>query len=330
MKLLIISNPASPGTDYYRTVGPFTRLAKDRPDVLTLDVKSPDAVLWFDIYQADAVLFQRPNGNQLLGYIQEAKRMGKKILFDIDDLLHAIPDSNPAAHHFEKVRDTITTALDYCDHLFVSTPTLLRYYSNYLPPQKITMVRNAWNPDDHPMQEVEAVTKPIRMLWRGSATHMADLHTIKAALRIMLKDPAFTTVFCGLPTWMAFDIPKENAQFVEWQTLFNYFKLMRESKPHYGFFPLVHDEFNLCKSNIFALECLWAGALPIVPAGFPEFDIPGLLTYKSQSDFGEILNEIKAGKVDRAKRIADARAWVEKNLHLCTVNAARLNVLENL
>ena len=330
MKLLIISNPASPGTDYYRTVGPFTRLARDYPQELTVDIKSPDNALWFDIYAADAVMFQRPNGNQLLGYIQEAKRMGKKILFDIDDLLHDIPDSNPAAPHFGKVRDTITQALDYCDHLFVSTPPLQRYYSNYLPPNKITMVRNAWNPDDHPAQEVEPDATPVRMLWRGSATHMADLHTIKPALRVMLKDSAFTTVFCGLPSWMAFDMHKENAQFVEWQTLFNYFKLMREAKPNYGFFPLVHDQFNLCKSNIFVIECLWAGALPIVPKGFPEFEIPGLLSYADTTDFLEITGQIKAGKIDRAKRVADARAWLKENLHLCKVNETRREVLKAL
>lgn len=330
MRLLIISNPASPGTDYYRTVGPFTRLAKDYPDELSLEIKSPDAVLWFDIYQSDAVLFQRPNGASLLGYIQEAKRMGKKILIDIDDLLHEIPDSNPAAPHFAKVKDTITQAFDYCDHLFVSTPPLQRFYTNYLPPEKITVVRNAWSPEDHPAQDVEPAALPYRMLWRGSATHMADLHTIKAGLRTMLKDASFTTVFCGLPSWMGFDMPKENAQFVEWQTLFNYFKLMRESKPHFGVFPLVHDHFNLCKSNIFAIECLWAGALPIVPAGFPEFDIPGLLHYRSVSEFTEILHEIKAGLLKREKRVQDARAWLLENLYLCKVNEARRAVLKNL
>lgn len=330
MKLLIISNPMSPGTDYYRTVGPFVQLAKDYPKVLTLDIKSPDSVLWFDIYNCDAVLFQRPNGGTLLGYIQEAKRMGKKILFDIDDLLHDIPGSNPAKAHFEQVKDTITQALEYCDHLFVSTPPLWRYYTNFLPPERVTMVRNAWNPFDHPFQDVEQETKPFRMLWRGSATHMSDLHTIKGALRVMLKDDAFTSVFCGLEEWMAFDLPRGNVQFLKWQTLFNYFKLMRESRPHYGFFPLVRDEFNLCKSNIFAIECLAAGALPIVPAGFPEFEIPGLLGYRSKEDFIQLLNDIKAGRIDRRQRIADARAWLEKNLHLCTLNEARLKVLQNL
>ena len=320
----------SPGTDYYRTVGPFTQLAKDYPQDLQVEIKSPDTVLWFDIYAADAVMFQRPNGNQLLGYIQEAKRMGKKILFDIDDLLHHIPASNPAQAHFEQVKETITQALDYCDHLFVSTPTLKRFYSNYLLPEKITMVRNAWNPFDHPFVALEEANKPYRMLWRGSATHMADLHTIKPALRMMLKDNAFTTVFVGLEQWMAFDLPVNQTQFLKWQTLFNYFKMMREARPHYGFFPLVKDEFNLCKSNIFAIECLTAGALPIVPAGFPEFDIPGLLTYKTSEEFLSIVNDIKAGKVDRNKRISNAREWLEKNLHLCTLNEARLSAIKSL
>jgi hypothetical protein len=48
--------------------------------------------------------------------------MGKKVLLDIDDLLHHIPDSNPAQGHFEKddVKKSINEALRLADHIFVS------------------------------------------------------------------------------------------------------------------------------------------------------------------------------------------------------------------
>ena len=331
MKLLIISNPASPGTDYYRTVGPFTRLAKDHPDELDVTVISPDVVVWFDMYQADAVLFQRPNGNKILGFVQEAKKMGKKILFDMDDLLHHLPDSNPAQGHFEQVKETITEALKYCDLLFVSTPPLFNYYANYIDQEKIVLARNAWTPEDHPLQPVEKQHDPARMLWRGSVTHMADLHTVKPVLRLTLKDDAFAVVFVGLEKWLMFDLPEGKAQHVKWQTLFNYFKLMRESQPDYGFFPLVKDEFNLCKSNIFAIECLWAGALPIVPAGFPEWDmIPGLLRYSSNQEFIDITAKIKAGKIDRERLIEKGRAFLAENMHICIQNEPRREALKRL
>jgi len=330
MKLLIISNPASPATDYYRTVGPFTRLAQDYPEELKVTIISPETVVWFDIYQCDAVLFQRPNGSQIVGFMGEAHRMGKIILADIDDLLHGLPDSNPAQGHFEQARDSMNAALSYVHHLFVSTPPLKEFYSQFIDASRITIARNAWNPEDTPPRPNVAQNDPIRMLWRGSVTHLQDLHTIKPALRQMFKDPAFAVVMVGMKKFMLYDLPNSNIQYIEWLTLFNYFKMMRESAPDYGFFPLVRDHFNLCKSNIFAIECLWAGALPIVPAKFPEWDIPGLLRYETASEFLDILQQIKAGKVDKVKRVEDARAWLRKSLHIAGENEKRLAALKTL
>lgn len=332
LKLLIISNPQSPGTDYYRTVGPFTQLERDYPDEIQVTVHSPDRAVWFDIWQADAVLFQRPNGATIVGYVQEAHRMGKKVLLDIDDLLHHIPDSNPAQGHFEKadVKQSINEALRLADHLFVSTPPLKEFYSQHIPADKITVVRNGWNPEHHPLTPILPQRTPIRQIFRGSTTHLADLHTIKSELQTMAKDPAFAFVMVGLEKWMLPDL-QENVQFIKWQTLFTYFQLMRESRPDYGIFPLTDDDFNRCKSNIFALECLRVGALPIVPAGFPEWDmIPGLLRYNNRHDLQAVLNKIKAGKVDKVKLVEQGRAYISEHLTVQKLNEKRLEVIKSL
>lgn len=340
LKLLIISNPQSPGTDYYRTVGPFTQLERDYPEEIQVTVHSPDRAVWFDIWQADAVLFQRPNGATIVGYVQEAHRMGKKVLLDIDDLLHHIPDSNPAQGHFEKedVKKSINEALRLADHLFVSTPALKEFYSQHMQAvtlasfsQKITIVRNGWNPEHHPFEPILPQRTPARMIFRGSSTHLSDLHTIKSELQIMAKDPAFAFVIVGLEKWMLPDLQEGNIQFIKWQTLFTYFQLMRESQPDYGIFPLTDDDFNRCKSNIFALECLRVGALPIVPAGFPEWDmIPGLLRYNNRHDLQAVLNKIKAGKVDKVKLVEQARAYISEHLTVQKLNEQRLQVIKSL
>jgi len=333
MKLLIISNPQSPGTDYYRTVGPFTQLERDYPNEIQVTVHSPDRAVWFDIWQADAVLFQRPNGGTIVGYVQEAHRMGKKVLLDIDDLLHHIPDSNPAQGHFEKadVKQSINEALRLAHHLFVSTPPLKEFYSQLIPEDKITVVRNGWNPEDHPLTPILPQRTPARMIFRGSTTHLSDLHTIKSELKIMAKDKAFAFVIVGLEKWMMPDLQEGSIQFIKWQTLFTYFQLMKESQPDYGIFPLTDDDFNRCKSNIFALECLRVGALPIVPAGFPEWDmIPGLLTYKNNYQFQAILSKIKAGKIDKVALVEQGRAYISEHLTVQKLNEKRLEVIRSL
>ena len=85
MNVLIVANPTSAATDYYRTTGPFVRLSQSNPKV-KLQIEYPQNVKWHHMYTADVLLFQRPNGDDILTLIAEAKRMGKKIVLDIDDL----------------------------------------------------------------------------------------------------------------------------------------------------------------------------------------------------------------------------------------------------
>lgn len=94
MNALIVANPTSAATDYYRTTGPFVRLSQANPKV-KLQIEYPQNVKWHHMFAADVLLFQRPNGDDILTLIAEAKRMGKKIVLDIDDLLHGLTDANP-------------------------------------------------------------------------------------------------------------------------------------------------------------------------------------------------------------------------------------------
>lgn len=330
-RILIISNPQSPGTDYYRTVGPLTQLARDYPDEVQVRAVTPDACAWFDIYASDVVVFQRPNGSQILSYIEEARRMGKRIILDIDDLLHGIPEANPATGHFNRpeILQTIEKALSHADHLFVSTPALKVHYANLIDQEKITIARNGWNTEEHPPCEVVPQRDPIRIIWRGSITHLSDLHTVKGTLREIADDPAFAFVMVGVERWALHDLPK-SINVVKWQTLFTYFDLMKQSAPDYGIFPLVQDEFNLSKSNIFALECLRAGALPIVPMDFPEWDIPGILRYKDETELRVLIGQIRGGKVDKVGLIEKARAFVFEHLMTRKQNEKRLEVIRSL
>ena len=327
-RILIVSNPQSPGTDFYRTVGVFSRLSKEYPGRVSIDIQSPERLTWFHIYNTDVLLISRPNGNEILGYIQEAKAMGVKILIDMDDLLHGIPDYSPAYKHFNQagIQQSIVKSLELADFIIYSTERLKEAYKDIQRPG--TVVRNAWDEQVQPFAPIAKDHYPVRMMWRGSTTHLADLHTIKYELQQMMRSTNFQTVFVGLPKFVMIDYPP--ATYVEWQTLFTYFKLIRESQPDYGFFPLENVEFNHCKSNIFAIEMLAAGALPIVPDGFAEFDIPGVLKYRHQTQFKEILNRIANQKIDRVAGIELGRAYLREELSLKKMNEKRLQIVESI
>lgn len=329
MNILIIANPTSAATDYYRTTGPFTRLAQSNPK-LKLQIEYPQNVKWHHMYSADILVFQRPNGKDILDFIAEGKRMGKKILLDIDDLLHGLTDANPAARHFNApdVRDTMDKALSMGDHLIVSTPFLKDFYQP-LVKYPVTVAYNCPDLQSTPFQEIEDIHTPLRVFWRGSTTHLEDLHTIENTWKMMGEDKNYSLMFIGIEKFM---LPwfKGRANFVPWQTLFALYEGMANSGIDLGVYPLTIDPFNRAKSNIFAMELLCAGAPTFAPEGLTEWDHPGVIHYKNPMHLQLLLSDYRQGKIDKRKEVEAGREWIKANRDLNKVNQIRNEVINNL
>ena len=98
MKLTTFTSSKSQATDYYRSIGPFTRLALQKK--FEHVICQQERAQWYDIYNTDIVLIQRPNSTASLGIMADAKRMGKKVIIDFDDHLLDVPEDNPANNYF--------------------------------------------------------------------------------------------------------------------------------------------------------------------------------------------------------------------------------------
>lgn len=329
MKILIVANPNSPATDYYRTTGAFMRLAKTDPDV-KVRVEFPTNVKWHHIYESDVLVVSRPNGDEVLNLIAESKRMGKKVVVDIDDLLHGLTDANPAAKHFNKpeILQSIETALNMANSLIVSTPYLADFYRAYFAGQ-ITVIPNCVIPEITPYAINKPIHNPLRVFWRGSTTHLADLHTVEKVWNIMANSTDYSLMFIGVERFI---MPwfQGKAHFIPWQTLFALWEGMRNSGIDVGLFPLTNDAFNQSKSNIFAMEVLTAGGLPIVPEGFPEFEHPGVVTYKNTNHLQIVLSDIRSGKIDKVKEVNTGREWLEESRNIDQWNQLRKAIINSL
>ena len=329
MKLLIIANPTSPATDYYRTTGVFTRMAEDLPGI-ELQIEYPTNVKWHHMYTADAVVFQRPNGKDILEFIVEARRMGKKIVLDIDDLLHGLTYANPAAKHFNDANtiDSMNRALQMADLLIVSTPHLADFYGK-LTSAPVVIAPNCPDLRSTPFVPIQDLHHPIRVMWRGSTTHLADLYTISNVWNQLATNKHYSLLFIGVERFL---MPwfEGNATFIGWQTLFALFEGMSTAGADIGLFPLTNEPFNVAKSNIFALEMLCAGAIPIAPEGLPEFEHPGVLTYKNPMHLQLILQDIKTKKIDKAATIEAGREWIMNERDLLNVNKVRFDALKSI
>ena len=329
MKLTTFTSSKSQATDYYRSIGPFTRLALQKK--FEHVICQQEKAMWYDIYNTDIVLIQRPNSTASLGIMADAKRMGKKVIIDFDDHLLDVPDDNPAAHYFSnpKVQKQIADTFLFADAVIVSTKKL---YELYYPmcQGKIPMfvIPNGWNPTDLPMFEVKEQHKPTRFVWRGGSTHFADLHTVKAEINEMLEMDTEVTFF-GLNKFMMYDLNKK-AINVDWSSMFVYFTFMQRIEGDFGFYPLVRNDFNLSKSNIFAIECIANGMPVLADNYFPEFNMPGVIKYTDPAQLLEFITDIVKGNIDKADYVKAGRSYIRETLHIDLLNRKRWEILKGI
>jgi len=334
MRLGIVVNLTSPTTDYYRSVNPFMRLRSQMAN-LTIKYLNPETVKWYDFYDVDVLIFQRPNGDGMLSMIAEARKMGKKIILDHDDLLHEVNLANPASEHFgkTKVKESVEKAFKYADYIIVSTPYLKEFYKQFFDESKICVIPNAIDFQVTPLAPVgkdKLDTKLKRIIWRGSMTHIEDLKTIDNFWLNISKRKDVEVAFIGIPEWLGKTL-YPNIKVLPWNnSLFQYFELMKNSAPHYGVFPLTVDNFNQAKSNNFAMEMLVAGCISYAPEAIKEFCIPSVRTYKDEEDlsnkFTNALDKDDAYFAD----LKAGREWLVKQRDLLKVNMLRESVLKTI
>ena len=333
MRLGIYTNLASPTTDYYRSVNPFSKLRAVIP--ININYLNPDTVKWYDFFDCDVVIFQRPNGEHLLGMIAEAKKMGKKVILDHDDLLHEVSYANPSSKHFNniKVKESVEKAFQYADHVITSTPHLKEFYKQFYDENKITVIPNAVDFTVTPFVDVKRdklIDAKKRIMWRGSMTHIADLGTINQTWYYLIKQDNVELAFVGLPDWLCKTL-YPNTIHVPWNnSLFQYFEMIKNSNPHYGIFPLTNDNFNQSKSNNFAMEMLVAGAIPYAPSYIREFNITGVRLFDDCENLRKRLKEDLNKDDQYFVDLEAGRDWIKRERDLLKVNQLRLNVLNSL
>lgn len=340
MKIGILSNAASPATDTLRTVHPFSLLGHE---TIVIDPSNPK---WYDLLQCNVLVASRPNGTVIHGLLSEFKRtgQGKKIIVDCDDLLHELDPSNPSFPHFNRpdVKESVIACMNLADHIIFSTKALQDYYTKErkimqgdkeiiiqaLTATPSSVVPNAVDFNITPMQEPRPVNKPVRVLWRGSEHHKKDLETIRPFWDWILKEPGYEVLFMGLPPHDVYTY-FSGAKCVTWNpSPFAYWEKLAALKADVGIFPLDKTLFNYGKSNIFALEMLCNGVLPIAPIGFPEFEYDGVFHYGSSDDLIECF---KTGfPKTRFNFVEQGQSWLREHRSLDVVNVARGKIIEGL
>ncbi|NDY57685.1 glycosyltransferase family 4 protein [Desulfovibrio sulfodismutans] len=206
--------------------------------------------------EADVVAFQRcfPM-RETWPLVERALSSGKPVVYDVDDHFEALPDGHPLAQR-------MTPMLPYCRELArraraicVSTQELAKAFSDV--PGRVAVAPNLIDERifTAPRRTRDDPSRPVRIVYAGSPTHMADLDMIAPALTRIVEQfgDAVELYFFGCaPRDPILAARSRQLDFFDDYTA--YARKLVELAPDIGLAPLRDTPFNRAKSNIKALE----------------------------------------------------------------------------
>lgn len=325
MRILACADSFSDGCAFYRSVGPWSALAKKNPDLQVTYVNRPD---WADIRLHDILFMQRPSSADLKSAFNAAKQFGTKLWVDFDDDLFSVPRDNPAYEIYAGRHQQMKLFIEGADLVTVTTAALREKLSSMS--KVVQVLPNAM--DDCLLKYVPKEPANNVILWRGTATHNRDVASVsKELVAIATKYPEYTFAFLGCDpcAWDVSEKMKHPVVITTPMTPVTLFSSICFLRPKIVIVPLQDIHFNRCKSNIAALEASLAGAAVLAP-NWPEWSFDGITRYGNPSDFADRLEDL-INQSTRTKALAE-EAWgfVTSRLLLSMVNEQRLQLAKNL
>lgn len=331
MRIAVLQHPHLDAVWYYRLL-PWSFLA--RQTNAQFSVVSAKQIGQYEaiIGSYDFLIVSRLQNQEQWKAIELAQEYGVKVIADYDDLIWEIPEDNPSARSNEDdnfIYNSIVV-LSTVDAVICSTAELQKQLWERFR-VKAHLIRNAFNDftgeirTDQPEQGDK-----VRIAWRGSNTHKADLLSAREAFR---EYDNITFKFFGyrpdeLMTKHGGNLPY--LDHAHWkQKVSQSFKAISDWEPHYMIYPLQDHVFNRCKSNIAWIEATAMGAVCIAPGYMPEFKAVPCLVYNSPQDLTEWLESIDNGAVHRFV-FSEARKELIKSYLLSDINQLRVDVLNGL
>jgi hypothetical protein len=340
-KLLAVYPAAQVVVQNYRGEGVLQYLRRADPDVEVIHPQGGE--VWRDLIRADAVYFMRTTDPAHVNMARVAKTMGVPVWVDMDDNLFEIEPDNPAyGGYTEDVLGRLATMLDLADVVTVSTEDLAAQLQEKHPNTRFEVVPNAL--DTYAFRDLGTMPKagPRHFItWRGGGSHIADLlwHTPAFHKFDQVEDPRWGVHFIGFnPSWLTDPPPwlpqQRTPRYFFTPYVPHFYTFVRQFRetlaPWAHVVPLKDSRFNRAKSAISAIEGIYAGAVPIVPA-WREWEIPGAFTYSTTDGLAASMQAAAAlTEIERRQRWERAVQWVKDARSMDAVNRLRLQVLASL
>ena len=311
---------------FYRTLGPYSLLAKKHKEVNLFT--HPNFPHWSDIRRSDVLILSRPMSMEMVMVAKSAIDFNVPIVVDMDDDFFCIPKDNPVHSIFtdEKLK-YVETVLRMATLITVSTEHLKLQLSRFN--NNIVVIPNAL--DDALIQFKHNIPSNKLVLWRGSRTHEGDVETVENEIvEVAKKNPEYCFCFLGADpraTKVSDKISNVKRILDPLEPMY-FYQTMISLRPKIIITPLCDNKFNKSKSNIAAIEGALSGAVCLAP-NWDEWQLPGVYKYNDPKDFKEkldwLINEPNTNLF--SKKTWD---YIIDNLTLSEINKKRLRELNKI
>lgn len=333
MKNLAINIPSiNDATSFYRGAYPMGALREKCRDIAGIMISQ-----WSEaaLRMCDGIFMQRPFRSEHMHVMQMAQQVGCKVWVDYDDYLFGVPTDNPTCGQYGRkdITESVEKCLRSADVVTVSTEKLKELYLPYN--SNILVAPNALDFRLKVVRDREVDKRRKIICWRGSSTHQRDLFTYARSIVEASRDPKHADWqwhFIGYNPWFITDSMPHESTFLTGTDLtrpmgpieyLNHFCMLR---PSALIVPLADSQFNRCKSNIAWIEATLAGAVCIAP-DWPEWNKPGVLTYKNEAEFMANIYAVTSGGLDIAGTVANSWNYIQEHLSLDKANLVRKSAL---
>lgn len=178
---------------YYRTALPCFKIWHQYPDI---DTYITNHFSNYDIQRSDIAVFHRYAEGQVEA-MKIAKSLGKKIVWETDDLESAVNPDNPVFELYkaERIKNEFSASAALADLVTVTTENLKSELQNLnsnikVLPNKIDLTLPVWN-----LPKIKS--DKVRVLWAGLSTHRYDLQNYVAPIINAVGKTDSVFIICG-------------------------------------------------------------------------------------------------------------------------------------
>ena len=290
----------------------------------------------------DTVIFGRAYATHFdpIKIMRDYKKLGKRVLYDMDDDFWEIAKDNPSVLVGNAMKDQYEGMIKEADAVITPSKVLAKKFQKYFK-KKIFICPNAIDPDVY--KERPHTQKDLVVGYMGASSHWADLGVVAEVINDLSKKYGFIFTLYGLvgePFEAAIysyrkilldnTMPEKEAFF---KSAIAFYDKLKDTKFwHVPFMPpqlhptvlarcdidiaiapLMDNTFNRGKSCIKFYEYASTGSVTLASDVLPYSDEVGYCAKNTYKDWYKKLEKLIIDKAFRDKLLEKQKAWVLKN-----------------